>query len=198
MKRILFIAVTVFSYIFAYSQGYKVGDKADDFKLKNVNGKMVSLSDYSKAKGFVVIFTCNHCPYAKAYQNRIIDIDKKYKELGYPVIAISSNDPAIVPDDSFEKMIELAKEKKITFPYVFDETQVVGHKFGALKTPHVYLLQKNNNELIVRYIGAIDDNYQEPEKVTSTFLANAIDALLANKVPNPDFTKAIGCSIKYK
>lgn len=193
-----FLTMLLIACSYTFSQGYNVGDKAIDFKLKNIDGKSVSLSDYASAKGFIVIFTCNHCPYAKAYQDRIIDIDKKYKQLGYPVIAISPNDPAIVPDDSYEKMIELAKEKGYTFPYLFDETQEVYRRYGAKKTPHVYVLQKKGGDLIVQYIGAIDDNYQDPAKVTAPFLANALDALLANKLPNPSLTKAIGCSIKDK
>jgi peroxiredoxin len=181
-----------------YSQGYSIGDKASDFNLKNVDGKQVSLSDYPDAKGFTVIFTCNHCPYAIAYQDRIIELDKKYKTLGYPVIAINSNDPEIAPDDSYDKMIVRAKEKGFTFPYLFDETQDVYRKYGAKKTPHVYLLQKKGNDLIVQYIGAIDDNYQDASKVTNAYLANAIDALIAGKTPDPVMTKAIGCGIKDK
>lgn len=182
----------------AFTQGYKIGDKASDFKLKNVDGKFVSLHDYSNAKGFVVIFTCNHCPFAQAYQDRIIEIDKKYKLLGYPVVAISSNDPALVADDSYNKMVERSKEKGYTFPYLFDETQEVYRSYGAKRTPHVYVLQRKANDLVVQYVGAIDDNYQDASKVTMPYLANALDALLAGKTPDPSFTKAIGCSIKDK
>ncbi len=197
-KTILISIISILSVASLYSQGYNVGDKASDFKLKNVDGKFVSLADYQSAKGFTVIFTCNHCPYAIAYQDRIIDLDKKYKALGYPVIAINSNDPEIAPEDSYDKMIERAKEKNFTFPYLFDETQEVYRKYGAKRTPHVYLLQKQGNDLVVRYIGAIDDNYQDATKVTTPYLSNAVDALIAGKSPDPEFTKAIGCSIKDK
>jgi peroxiredoxin len=190
------LVCSLFIASLAFSQGYKVGDKATDFKLKNVDGKYVSLSDYPNAKGFAVIFTCNHCPYAQAYQDRLIQLDKKYKALNYPLLAISSTDPSIVPDDSYEQMISRAKEKGYTFPYLFDQNQVVMHQFGAERTPHVFLLQKKGKDFIVQYIGAIDDNYQEPEKVSNPYLANAIDALLAGKTPTPTFTKAIGCGIK--
>ena len=182
----------------AFPQGYKIGDNAIDFKLKNTDGKYISLSNYPDAKGFIVIFTCNHCPYAKAYQDRIIEIDHKYKLQGYPVIAISPNDPEIVPEDSYENMVLLAKEKNFRFPYLLDETQEIYRKYGAKKTPHVYLLQKEGSELIVKYIGAIDDNYQDATQVTVPYLANAIDALIAGKKPDPSYTKAIGCSIKDK
>jgi peroxiredoxin len=180
------------------AQGYKVGDKASDFKLKNVDGKMVSLKDYPQAKGFVVVFTCNHCPYAKAYQDRIIAIDKKYKAKGYPVIAINSNDPELSPEDSYDEMVVRAKEKAYTFPYLFDETQDVYRTYGAQKTPHTYLLQKEGNNLIVRYIGAIDDNYQDETKITQSYLSGALDAVLAGRTPEPSTTKAIGCGIKDK
>jgi peroxiredoxin len=192
-------SLLIISSLFAgsvYSQGYKVGDIASDFKLINTDGNYVSLIDYPNAKGFVVIFTCNHCPFAQAYQDRIIAIDKKYKPLGYPVIAINPNDPKLVPDDSYENMITRAKEKSYTFPYLFDNTQEVYRTYGAMKTPHVYLLQKEDSKLVVRYIGAIDDNYQDPLKVTQPYLTNAIDALLAKRTPDPSVTKAIGCSIK--
>jgi len=133
----LIFSISLLTITVAISQGYNVGDNASDFKLKNVDGKFVSLSDYPDAKGFTVIFTCNHCPYAIAYEDRIIELDKKYKKLGYPVIAINSNDPEIAPDDSYDKMIVRAKEKGFTFPYLYDETQEVYRKYGAKRTPHI-------------------------------------------------------------
>jgi peroxiredoxin len=145
-----------------------------------------------------VIFTCNHCPYAKAYEDRIIALDKKYKEKGYPVIAINPNDPEVQPEDSFENMQVRAKEKGFTFPYLFDAKQEVYPAYGATKTPHVYLLNKESGKLVVKYIGTIDDNYADEKAVEEKYLANAIDALLKDKMPSPDFTKAIGCSIKVK
>jgi peroxiredoxin len=178
--------------------GYNPGDRASDFKLKNVDGKLVSLGDYESAKGFIVVFTCNHCPYAQAYQDRLIDLNNKYLSKGFPLIAINPNDPAISPGDSFEEMQKRAREKNYVFPYLFDETQVVYKMYGAERTPHIYLLQKENKEYIVRYIGAIDNNYKDPKQVTEKYLENAIDALLAGRSPEPDQTKAIGCSIKTK
>lgn len=199
MKRLLLLfGISLVSLTTMYAQGYQVGDKAMDFKLKNIDGKFVSLGNYPNAKGFIVIFTCNHCPYAKAYQDRIIELDQKYKSKGYPVIAINSNDPQLEPTDSYQEMVVRAKEKSYTFPYLFDETQDVYRKFGAKRTPHVFLLQKQGMDLVVKYIGAIDDNYQDASKVTTPYLSNAVDALLAGKNPDPTFTKAIGCSIKDK
>lgn len=187
------------SIILFAGDGYTIGDKATDFKLKNVDGKYVSLADYPDAKGFIVVFTCNHCPYAKAYQDRLIALDKKYKTKGYPVIAINPNDPEVQPADSYEEMQKRAKEKGYTFPYLFDEKQEIYPVYGATRTPHVYVLKKNKQgDLIVSYIGTIDDNYQDSSSVTKTYLADAVDALLAGKDPDPNFTKAIGCTIKTK
>lgn len=178
--------------------GYKVGDKATDFSLKNIDGSFVSMADYPDAKGFIVIFTCNHCPYAIAYEDRIIDIDKKYAPLGYPVIAINPNDPEVVPADSYENMKVKAKQKGFTFPYLFDEGQKIFPQYGATRTPHVFLLHKEDGDPVVKYIGTIDDNYQDASAVKETFLADAVDALLDGKNPDPDVTRAIGCSIKVK
>lgn len=199
MKKMLSLFAALLMLVtLSSAQGYKVGDKATDFKLKNVDGKYVSLSDYANAKGFIVVFTCNNCPYAKAYEDRIIEIDKTYKSKGYPVIAINPNDPQVQPQDSYDAMIVRAKEKKFTFPYLVDETQEVYRTYGAQRTPHVFLLEKTGKDLTVRYIGAIDDNYQDASQVSSPYLSNAVNALLSGSEPNPVFTKAIGCGIKDK
>jgi peroxiredoxin len=174
---------------------YKIGDKATDFKLKSVDGKMYSMSDFKSAKGFIVVFTCNHCPFAKKYEDRINDLAKKYKPLGYILLAINPNDPAVEPDDSFELMKVRAQEKGFAFPYLFDEGQKIYPQYGATKTPHVFLLDKN---LVVKYIGAIDDNVDSAADVKEKYLENAIAALESGKTPSPETTKAIGCSIKGK
>jgi peroxiredoxin len=199
MKTMSILLLTVLTMSISAGEGYKVGDQATDFSLKNIDGKTVSLSDYKDARGFVVIFTCNHCPFAKAYQERIIELDKAYKKKGYPVIAINPNDPEIVPEDSYEAMKTRAKEKGYTFPYLIDEKQDVYKAYGATKTPHVYLLQKNDaGKLIVKYIGAIDDNHEDAAAVNAKYVQNALDALITGKEPEPSLTKAIGCSIKSK
>jgi peroxiredoxin len=199
MKRLISLStISLFAVVSIFAQGYNVGDKASDFKLKNVDGKSVSLKDFPKAKGFVVVFTCNHCPYAKAYQDRITELDKKYKPLGYPVIAINSDDPQYDAQDSFDGMVKVAKDNGYTFPYLLDENQDICKKYGATRTPQVFLLEKKNSDFVVRYTGAIDDNYQDASKVANPYVAKAIDALLTGNSPNPTFTKAIGCSIKPK
>src|SRR5210317_1073539 len=131
------------------TKGYDIGDIATDFKLKNIDGNMVSLSDYDEAKGFIVIFTCNTCPYAVAYEDRIVALDKKYASKNYPVIAIMPNDTEIKPGDSMEAMQNRAKAKGFTFPYLMDENQEIFPQYGATKTPHVYILEKTEKGNIV-------------------------------------------------
>jgi len=176
--------------------GYEIGDQATDFKLQNVNNEFVSLADFDQAKGFIVIFTCNHCPYAQAYENRIIALDKKYAPLGYPVIAINPNDPAVQPQDSMEEMKKRAAEKGFTFPYLLDLGQHIYPQYGATKTPHVFILEKANGANIVKYIGAIDNNYENENDVTERYVETAVDALLAGTEIKQPKTLAIGCTIK--
>lgn len=192
---LLLTGIAVFSFT---PPGYKVGDQADDFKLKNTDGKMISLADFKDAKGFIVIFTCNHCPYAKAYEQRIMDLDKKYKSQGFPVIAISPNDPTAVPDDSYDNMVKRAKSKNYTFPYLIDETQQVARQFGAMRTPHVFILSKTSKGYDVKYIGAIDDNTEDASQVKNHYVEDAVNALLQGKQVPVTETKAIGCTIKWK
>ena len=177
---------------------YEVGDSATDFKLKNVDGKMVSLSDYKDAKGYIVIFDCNTCPYSKAYNERIIALNKKYASKGFPVLAINANDPDISPGDSFEEMKSQAKRKNYDFPYLIDESQEVARTYGATNTPHVFVLNKAGNALKVEYIGAIDDNSRDASAVTKKYVEEAVDALLKNKNAPTTKTKAIGCTIKWR
>ncbi len=174
---------------------YKIGDTATDFKLKSVDGKMYSMSDYKKAKGFIIVFTCNHCPFAKKYEVRINDLAKNYKSKGYILLAINPNDPVLEPTDNYEMMQQRAKEKGFVFPYMLDEGQKIYPQYGATKTPHVFLLDKNR---VVKYIGAIDDNVDSAADVKDKYLENAIAALESGKTPSPEVTKAIGCSIKAK
>lgn len=176
--------------------GYKIGDSAKDFKLKNVDGKTVSLSDFKQAKGFIVIFTCNTCPYSIANEDRIIALDTEFKSKGFPVIAINPNNPIVQPEDSYELMQVRAKSKGFTFPYLYDESKSVYTTFGATKTPHVYLLQKEESGYVIKYIGAIDDSARNAAEAKDRFLANAVYELLSGKEITVKETKALGCSIK--
>lgn len=179
--------------------GYNTGEKVKDFKLLNVvNDKIVSLSDYKSARGFIIVFTCVHCPYANAYEQRIIDLDKMYSPLGIPVIAINPNDPKIVPLDSPENMAKRAREKNYQFPYLFDETQEVAKQFGATRTPHTFILNKAGRDYIVEYIGAIDDNHEDASAVKEKYVQNALSEIMSGKKVTVSLTKAIGCTIKWK
>ena len=190
-----FLTLSLISAISPVMEAYKVGEQAADFSLKNVDGSMVSLKDYKGVNGYIVVFTCNTCPYAVMYEDRIIELHNKYASQGYPVVAINPNDPSVKPGDDFASMQARAKEKNFPFKYLFDDGQKVYPAFGATRTPHVYLLDANR---YVRYIGAIDDNAQNPSEVGIKYLENAIAALKAGNNPDPAETKAIGCTIKVK
>lgn len=172
---------------------YNIGDKVDDFSLKGTDGKLHSIVSDGGERGTVIIFTCNHCPYAVLYEDRIKALQAEYKQKGIHIIAINPNDPRVVPDDSYENMIIRAKEKAFNFPYLWDESQLIYPKFGASRTPEVYLIDSEN---ILHYMGAIDDNARDPSGVEIRYLSNAIDSLLSGRKINTTKTKAIGCSIK--
>lgn len=198
MKRtILGFAILIMGSALVSGQ-LKPGDKALAFTLKNVDETMVSLSDYSDQKGVILIFTCNPCPFAKAYEQRIINLHKQYASQGYPVIAIDPNDDELSPEDTFEKMQLRAKEKGYPFPYLKDETQEIYKAYGATRTPHIFLLENRKGTFRVAYIGAIDDNAMESAAVQKRYLEDAIAALKEGKKPDPALTKAIGCTIKTK
>ncbi len=182
---------------FAQGSGYAVGDEARDFNLPDVNGKQVSLAGIEGAKGAIVIFSCNTCPYVVAYEDRMIALHEQFAPLGYPVIAINSNDDQVSPGDSFEEMKKRAKDKNFPFPYLYDKSQDVIKAYGGNRTPHVYLLNKENGKYIVKYIGAIDNNYQRPEAVTERYVEKAVGEVMQGKKVSNDNTKAIGCTIKW-
>ncbi len=199
MKQLTILTFSLLLFAnLAFADGYKIGDKATDFSLKNTDESMVSLSDFEDARGFIVIFTCNHCPYSVKYEDRILALDAKYKDQGYPVIAINPNSPEVQPEDSFPLMQKRAEEKEFTFPYLFDETQEYARAYGAARTPHVFILQKEGDDLIVKYIGAIDDNVKSEKAADKKYVEDALDALLSGNDPEVNYTKAVGCTIKWK
>ncbi|WP_297796041.1 thioredoxin family protein [uncultured Eudoraea sp.] len=204
MKYLLvnLVLITVFlshnGFLNEIDKGYGIGDYATDFSLPDINGKRISLADFKDAKGYLVIFTCNTCPYAIAYEDRIIALDKKYKTKGVPVIAINPNDPDLQPADDIQHMKKRAIEKGFTFPYLVDEKQEIFPQYGATKTPHVYLLEKTKQGNVVRYIGTIDDNYSDESAVKTKYVENAVDALLNGEEISLTTTRAIGCSIKSR
>ncbi|MEM7101889.1 MAG: thioredoxin family protein [Bacteroidota bacterium] len=179
--------------------GYQVGDVVEDFSLKNTNDEMIALSDYKDEEGVIVIFTCNTCPYAVAYEDRIIELHEEFSQNGFPVIAINPNDPEVKPGDSFEAMKVRAQEKRFSFAYVFDEAQSVYPKWGATRTPEIYLLKnQDDGTMKVAYTGAIDNNWKDAASADEHYLAKAIKAVKTGVEPDPNFTKAIGCTIKVK
>jgi len=198
MKKALLSLAVAFIVLIAVNAGLKPGDKAVEFSLKNVDETTVSLSDYKDQKGVILVFTCNPCPFAKAYEQRIIQLDQKYASQGYPVVAINPNDAEISPEDTFESMKLLAGEKQYPFPYLKDESQEIYKAYGATRTPHIFLLENKGGKFKIAYIGAIDDNAMDASAVTQRYLEAAIGALISGDNPNPSTTKAVGCTIKAK
>jgi peroxiredoxin len=194
---ILIALVSLFAFKPA-ALNYNVGDTVSDFKLKNVDGKFISLADFKDAKGAIVIFDCNTCPFSKAYNQRIIALHQKYGGQGFPVIAINSNDKEESPGDSFEEMVRIAKEKKYEFPYLLDETQHVAKAFGATNTPHVFILKREDNNFKVVYIGAIDNNPRDESSASKKYVEDAVNALLNGQAVPTAKTKALGCGIRWK
>jgi peroxiredoxin len=173
----------------------KIGSRAPGFSLPAVDGKFYSLNSFTDKKILIVIFSCNHCPYVQAYEDRIIAIQKEFEKDGVQIVAINSNDDVKYPDDSFEEMKKRATDKKFNFPYLRDETQEVAKAYGASHTPQIFLFDENRK---LKYEGKIDDNWQEPNKVKSKYLRDAIEELLGGKEVAVPETFSIGCTIKWK
>ncbi len=179
-------------------EGLKVGDNAPDFVLRNIDGSAIGPRSFPEAKGVILVFTCNHCPYSVKYEDRIIQLHREFAAKGFPVLAVNPNDSAASPGDSYQLMRKRADEKSFPFAYLYDETQVVAQRYGARRTPQVFVLLRTRIGWTVEYIGAIDDNADEPERVTERFVADAVIALLRGTKPAVTTTKAIGCTIKWK
>lgn len=173
----------------------KIGSPAPDFNLPGVDGKNYLLESFKNSRALIVIFSCNHCPYVQAYEDRIIELQKNCKDKGVSIVAINSNDTANYPDDSFVHMVERAVKKSFNFPYLRDEEQTAASAYGATHTPEVFLFNKDRKLV---YHGKIDDNWQEPDKVKNQYLKNAVDELLEGKEISVPETFSIGCTIKWK
>ncbi len=204
-KLVIVFTLAMLSCVFLYQAHAQtdkalIGEKAPTFNLKNIDGSMVSLDDYTGSEGVILIFTCNHCPYSKLYEDRINELDDTHRGQGFPVVAINPNDPIAYPEDSYENMIARANEKSFSFPYLFDETQEVATAYGAARTPHAYVLvrDKESEQFYVRYVGAIDDNPKDPDAVQDKFIEQAITDIKSDSAVSNEYTKAIGCSIKWK
>ena len=172
-----------------------LGAQAPSFSLKGVDGHPYSLNDLTGDGGIVVVFSCNHCPYVKAYEDRMIDLAKNYQPKGIPFVLINANDPVNYPDDDFEAMGERAMEKGYPFPYLQDETQETATAYGAERTPEVFLF---DGDLTLQYHGRIDDNHEDASAVDKTYLKDALEAVLNDETPPVQTTDPVGCTIKWK
>jgi peroxiredoxin len=168
---------------------------SDKVEMKNVDGKMLTIDSVKGAKGTLVIFTCNHCPYVKAWEKRITELGNAFSKQGIGVIAINSNDPARSEEDDFDGMVTRARDLGLQFPYVVDEGSIVAKAFGASKTPEAFLFDARGKLV---YHGTIDDNVKEADKVEKRYLKDALTAVAAGQTPTVQETKALGCGIKFK
>jgi len=171
------------------------GAKAISFTLQGTDDKTHSLSDYDDKVAIVIIFSCNHCPYVQAWIERLIDIQTDYEDKGVQLLAINANDAKKYPDDSFAKMKECTRNKGLNFVYLHDETRDIARAYGAERTPEVFLFDQ---ERVLQYHGAIDDNFREPKEVKRPYLRDALDSLLKQQTPPMVETRAVGCTIKWK
>lgn len=199
MRSLLTLSLLVLGlFVRAQENGYQVGDVVTDFNLKNIDNNSISLSSYPDAKGYIVIFGCNTCPVSRGYENRMVELQQKFGSKGYPLIMINPNDPEAQSGETFEDMQQHAKKSNLTFPYLEDPGQVVTRRFGALRTPHVFVLQKSNKGNVVAYIGAIDNDPDNDNSSRINYVQNAVNALMTGKKPEPSFTKAVGCGVKSR
>jgi peroxiredoxin len=174
------------------------GQTINDFQLLSTSGTNFKLSDNANAKGYIVVFTSNNCPFAKLYPERLKALNKKYEPLGIPLVCIRSTDTTVMDEDVYEKMIELTKREQFNFPYLVDGDQEVAAQFHADKTPHAFVIWKENDQWVVKYSGAIDDNGAEEKKVKHRYVAEAVDALLGGKEVAIKKTASVGCAIHYR
>lgn len=172
-----------------------IGDEAIPFTLPGVDGEAYSLSNYQDKAAVAVVFTCNHCPYARAWEDRIVSIQNDYADQGVQVLAINANDAEKYPDDGFQQMQQRAGEKSFSFPYLHDESQEVATAYGAERIPEVFLFDGDRK---LAYHGAVDDNYDDPNAVEERYLRDAIDAVLSGGEPPASETRPVGCTIKWK
>ena len=178
-----------------HSKGMPIGTRAPSFELPGVDGETRSLDSFGDAELLVVVFTCNHCPYAIATEDRLISLQDDYRSKGVQLVAINPNDAMNYPDDSFDKMKERAASKGFNFPYLRDESQEVARAYDAACTPDIFVFDRERKLV---YNGRVDDNWKEPEKVTRNDLREVLDAALEGKAVDFEHVPSMGCSIKWK
>jgi peroxiredoxin len=177
------------------SRDLSLGTPCPDFRLPSVDGKEFARDDFRDHSVLVVLFICNHCPYVQAVEDRIIALQRDYGPRGVQLVGVCANDPTDYPDDRPERLLARWREKRYGFPYLVDASQDVARAFGAVCTPDIYVFDAARR---LAYHGRLDDNWQEPGKVTRRDLAAALDALLAGRTPAGEQIHSIGCSIKWR
>jgi peroxiredoxin len=173
----------------------KLGAPCPDFRLPAVDGKSYARADFADAPVLVVMFICNHCPYVKAVEDRIIALQRRFGPRGVQLVGVCANDAASYPDDAFDQLAARWREKDYRFPYLHDESQEVARAFGAVCTPDIFVYDR---ERALSYRGRIDDSWKDPGKVTRHELADALEALLAGQRPSSEQRPSLGCSIKWR
>lgn len=178
--------------------GYALGDAVENFTVKSTDNRSISLADYQSQKGLIVVFSSNHCPFSRVYEERIQALNQQFAPQGYPVLAIMPNDPNVYEEDSFATMQRRAREQAYTYPYAIDESQQAARRFGASRTPQAFVLKQNNGQFTVEYMGAVDDNPQDRAGVKRPYLEEAVASLLAGRPVSTPITKAVGCAVKLR
>jgi peroxiredoxin len=206
MKKFTGLALFAFAFVAAFAvqaqtpvaKGYAVGDAVADFQVRNITNQFVNLSDYASQKGVVVVFMANHCPFSKAYEDRLMAIHNKFAAQGYPVLAVQASDVTIYPEDSYEVVQSRSRERGFPFPYTIDESQSVAHAFGASRTPQAFVLVRTAGKFVVQYMGAIDDNPQDAAGVQKHYLDDALVSQTTGRAIQTNTTRPIGCAVKWK
>jgi peroxiredoxin len=196
MQQISLVALALTAALAGPAAALQLGDSAPqrDVKMRNVDGRQLSIADVAAGKGTLVIFTCNHCPWVKAWETRMVELGNTYAKRGVGVIAINANDPAAHSEDGFDAMVARAKERNYQFPYVVDSGSTVARAFGAERTPEAFLFDAGGKLV---YHGTIDDNAEDASAATQHFLRDALESVVNGKPVAVKETKALGCSIKY-
>lgn len=206
MNKLLGLTLLAFSIVIAHitqaqtptAKGYAVGDVAADFQVRNIDNQFINLSNYASQKGVVVVFMANHCPFAKAYEDRLMSIHNRFAPQGFPVLAVQASDVTIYPEDAYEVVQSRSRERGFSFPYTIDETQSVARAFGATRTPQVFVLTYTGGKFVVQYVGAVDDNPQDAAGVQKRYLEDALTNLTSGRPVTVTTTRPIGCAIKWK
>lgn len=205
-RRIIGVVIAFNFWVLGLSQANSVADSStikqdaivQPFLLKCVSGEFVGMSTYPEAKGMIVVFTCNHCPFAKLYPERMNELHRKYAAKGIPLLAISSTDTVLFEEDGFAEMQKISQQQGFVFPYLFDAEQTVVQDFGAQKTPHAFVLARSEKGWKIVYSGSIDDNGADPSAVKHKYVEDAVRAVLKHKKVKVAHTSSIGCFIHIR